>query len=188
MRSHEQFTRTVKGQNNNLLDNTSSNCYRRFLKSHSTMTSRKARYTPWYLTPHPFNTSDLDPLANLCKDLGLGIPAPSMSVAYEDFQLKFLEDHQDDGLPSTARDLHRNQKVMVMIMAYHLLLQLMQARARKKTIVDSSNKKPSRSNKKSPMILWPIWDSEAALTNRLCPQITQFWYMMGQELPHSDPS
>jgi hypothetical protein len=111
-----------------------------------------------------------------------------MSVAYEDFQLKFLEDHQDDGLPSTARDLHRNQKVMVMIMAYHLLLQLMQARARKKTIVDSSNKKPSRSNKKSPMILWPIWDSEAALTNRLCPQITQFWYMMGQELPHSDPS
>ena len=39
-------------------------------------------------------------------DFGLGVPAPSMSVAYEDFQLKFLKDHHHDGLPSTARDLH----------------------------------------------------------------------------------
>ena len=44
------------------------------------------------LTPPPFNTAnDLDPLAALCQDLGLGIPAPSMSVAYDDFQLEFLE-------------------------------------------------------------------------------------------------
>ena len=42
------------------------------------------------------------------------------------------------------------------ILVHDGLLQLLQARARKKTIVDSSNKKPSRSNKKSPMILWSI--------------------------------
>ena len=44
------------------------------------------------LTPPPFNTNkDLDPLAALCKDLGLGMPAPSISVVSDDFQLDFLE-------------------------------------------------------------------------------------------------
>ena len=44
------------------------------------------------LTPPPFNTSnDLDPLAALCQDLGLGIPAPTVAVAYDAFQLEFLE-------------------------------------------------------------------------------------------------
>ena len=43
------------------------------------------------LTPPPFNTKDSDPLAALCQDLGLGMPAPTISVVYDDFQLEFLE-------------------------------------------------------------------------------------------------
>ena len=43
------------------------------------------------LTPPPFNTTNTDPLAALCKDLGLGMAAPSISVVYDDFQLEFLE-------------------------------------------------------------------------------------------------
>ena len=43
------------------------------------------------LTPPPFNTKDSDPLAALCQDLGLGMPAPTISFVYDDFQLEFLE-------------------------------------------------------------------------------------------------
>ena len=42
-------------------------------------------------TPPPFNTKGLDPLADLCQDLGLGMAAPTISVVYDDFQLEFLE-------------------------------------------------------------------------------------------------
>jgi len=59
------------------------------------------------LTPPPFNTAkELDPLAAICQDLGLGMLAPTISVVYDDFQLEYLEEHQLDGHPSTARDLH----------------------------------------------------------------------------------
>ena len=39
--------------------------------------------------PPPFNTKVSDQLADLCQ--GLGMPAPTISVAYDDFQLEFLE-------------------------------------------------------------------------------------------------
>jgi len=44
------------------------------------------------LTPPPFNTAkELDPLAAICQDLGLGMLAPTISVVYDDFQLEYLE-------------------------------------------------------------------------------------------------
>ena len=41
------------------------------------------------MTPPPFNTTDLDPLTALCQ--GLGMPAPTISVVHDDFQLEYLE-------------------------------------------------------------------------------------------------
>ena len=63
---------------------------------------------PGLLSPEVILALPSPPLqtALALPDFDLGVPAPLMSVAYEDFQLKFLKDHHHDGLSSTARDLH----------------------------------------------------------------------------------